>query len=86
METLALLWLIRPRIDGLGGRRLVNTLGRSLAATLVMSAALLLFTRRAGNLPALPTVVVGLLIGGAVYGVLALALGREEFKQLRRTS
>ena len=86
VETLTLLWLIRPRINGLGGRQLVNTLGRSLAATLVMSAALLLFTARTATMPALATVVAGLVIGATVYGVLALALGREELKQLRRTS
>jgi len=86
LETLALLWLIRPRIAGVGGRRLVNTLGRSLAATVVMSAALLLFTQRAAGLSPLVTAVVGVLIGAAVYGVAAFALGREELSQLRRTS
>ena len=86
LETLALLWLIRPRIDGVGGRRLVNTLGRSLAATLVMSAALLLFTSRAGGLSPLVIAGAGVLIGAAVYGVAAFALGREELSQLRRTS
>ncbi|MEZ4769154.1 MAG: murein biosynthesis integral membrane protein MurJ [Caldilineales bacterium] len=86
LETLALLWLIRPRIAGMGGRRLVSTLGRSLVATLAMAAALLLFTSRAGSLSPLVTAVVGVLIGAAVYAVAAFALGRREIGQLRRTS
>lgn len=84
LETLALLWLIGPRLAGLGGRRLVNTLGRSLAATLAMSAALLLFTQRAAGLPPLALVVAGLALGAAVYGAAALLLGRDELRQLRR--
>jgi putative peptidoglycan lipid II flippase len=86
LETLALLWLIRPRLGGLGGRRLVNTLARSLAATMVMSGVLLLFVERAAGFEPPAIAVVGLLLGAAVYAAAALVLGRQEISQLRRTA
>lgn len=86
LETAALLWLIRPRLDGLGGRRLLNTFGRSLLATLAMSAALLWFLARWGN--GSPWLVAGgsLVLGGAVYGASAFLLGRQEIGGLARRS
>lgn len=84
LETLALLWLLRPRLGGLGGHALLSTLGRSLAATLAMSAALWAFLHRASA--ASPWLVVGgaVVMAVGVYGACALLLGRQELRQLLR--
>jgi putative peptidoglycan lipid II flippase len=84
LETLALLWLIRPRLGGLGGRLLLSTLGRSLAATLVMSAVLLWFTARWGDSSPWLVAGGGLVLGGMIYGAVALLLGRGEIRSLLR--
>lgn len=84
LETLTLLWLIRPRLAGLGGRLLVNTLVRSLAATLFMAAALMWFLARWGDGSAWLVAVGGLALGGLAYGGAALLLGRRELRSLLR--
>lgn len=86
LETLALLWLIGPRLAGLGGRRLLTTLGRGAVATLAMAAALAWFLGKWGDLPALIVAGGGILAGGLVYGVAAALLGRGELRQLLRRS
>ena len=85
METLALLWLIRPRVDGLGGRRLLASLGRVLPGTLAMTGALLLFLDLAAGWPAWAIAGGGIVLGMAVYGAFALFLGRSELRSLRRS-
>ncbi|MCS6843005.1 MAG: murein biosynthesis integral membrane protein MurJ [Caldilineales bacterium] len=84
LETLALLWLIRPRLGGIGGRRLVGSLLRSLAATLGMAAALWPFRAWAAGWSPWWVAAGGIVLGAVVYGGLALALGREELASLRR--
>ena len=85
LETLLLLWLIRGRLGGIGGRQLSGTLARSLAATAVMAGALLIFVNLAAGWSGPLTAVAGVLVGAAVYGGMALLLGREEFRRLRQT-
>ncbi len=84
VETLALLWLIRPRIDGLGGRRLLASLGRALPGTLAMAGALLLFLNLAADWSPWLVAAGGILLGGAVYAVFALLLGRSDLQPLLR--
>ncbi len=84
VETLALLWLIRPRIDGLGGRRLLASLGRALPGTLAMAGALMIYRNLAEGWPPWLVTAGGILLGGAVYGAFALALGRNELRPLLR--
>lgn len=83
-ETLLLLWLIRPRVDGLGGRRLLASLGRMLPGTLAMAGVLLLFMRLAADWTPWLTAIGGILLGGAVYAGFALLLGRNELRSLLR--
>lgn len=84
LEALALLWLIRPQLGGLGGRQLLTSSSRSLAAALGMAAALWLFRRETvGWSPWLLT-AGGIALGAVVYGSLALLLGREEIQALLR--
>lgn len=83
-ETLVLLWLIRPQIAGLGGRRLLASLGRALPGTLAMAGALLLFLNLAADWPTWLVVGGGILLGGAVYAIFALLLGRNDLQPLLR--
>ena len=85
IETLTLLWLIRPRLGGLGGRRLVGTLMRSLAATLAMAAALVVYLNLAGDASPWLLVSGGILVGGLVYALFAFVFGRQELRTLLRT-
>jgi putative peptidoglycan lipid II flippase len=84
METAALLWLIRPRLGGLGGRRLLRTLGKSLAAAAVMSMVLVWLLQTKAGLPGWLLALAGIVLGGAVYGLGALVLGREELRLILR--
>lgn len=83
-ETLALLWLIRPRVHGLGGRRLMASLGRALPGTLAMAGALLIFLDLSAGWSPWLVVILGILVGGAVYGAFALLLGRSDLQPLLR--
>jgi putative peptidoglycan lipid II flippase len=83
-ETLVLLWLIRPQLAGLGGRRLLASLGRALPGTLAMAGALLLFLNLAADWPSWLVVGGGILLGGAVYAAFALLLGRNDLQPLLR--
>ncbi|MEA3334832.1 MAG: murein biosynthesis integral membrane protein MurJ [Chloroflexota bacterium] len=84
LETLALLWLLKPRLNGLGGRRLVITLGRSLLATVVMSVVLLWLIPRLAGFPAWLIALAGIVIGGLVFGAVAFLLARQEIADLIR--
>lgn len=84
VETLALLWLIRPRVDGLGGRRLLASLGRALPGTLAMAGALLLFMNAAAGWSPWLIAIGGIVLGGAVYAGFALLLGRSDLQPLLR--
>lgn len=84
-ETLALLWLIRPRIAGLGGRRLLASLGRALPGTLAMAGALLIFLDLSAGWSPWLVAGAGIVLGAAVYGAFALLLGRSDLQPLLRT-
>lgn len=84
LETMVLLWMVGPRLHGLGKQRIVTTLARSLVATAAMSAALIWFTSRWADGPAWFLAVGGLVLGALVYGACALPMGRDELHLLLR--
>jgi putative peptidoglycan lipid II flippase len=84
LETLALLWLIRPRLHGIDGPALRHTLLRSLLATAAMSVALLAARPLLAGQPAWLVVALSLLLGAAVYAAVALLAGRQELLPLLR--
>lgn len=84
-ETLALFWLIRPRLGGLGGRRLLASLARAMFSTLAMAGALLVFLDLAAGWAAWAVASGGILLGLAVYGAFAWLLGRGEFQPILRS-
>jgi putative peptidoglycan lipid II flippase len=85
LETVALLWLIRPRLGGLGGQQLAATLARSLAATLAMAGALSAFLALAGDASPWLVAIGGIALGGLVYALFAFLLGRQELRMLVRS-
>jgi putative peptidoglycan lipid II flippase len=84
LETLALLWLIRPRVEGLGGRRLLASLARALPGTLALAGALLIFLDLASGWSPWLVAGGGILLGGAIYASFALLLGRSDLQPLLR--
>jgi putative peptidoglycan lipid II flippase len=82
LETMALLWLIRPRLHGIDGPSLRNTLLRSLLATAAMSVALLAVRPFLAGQPAWLVAALSLLLGVAVYASVALLVGRQELQPL----
>ena len=84
LEALALLVLIRPRLAGLGARRLAGSLGRTLPGAAAMIAALLVYLAATPTLAPLWRASGGILLGAAVYGLFAVWLGREDVGTLLR--
>ncbi len=84
LETVVLLWLIRPRLQGIGGPRLRSTLLRSLVATAAMSAVLLAARQLLAGQSSFVLAALSLLLGVAVYGGVAFLLGRQELRPLLR--
>jgi putative peptidoglycan lipid II flippase len=79
-EVIALLIILRRRWGGVEGRRTLATLGRVLAASLIMGGAILLFSQSAerAGLGRLFTVGSGGIIGIMVYLFAARLLGVHE--------
>lgn len=84
LETLALLWLIRPRLGGLGGGRLWASLGRALPGAVAMAVALAFFLRASASWSPLWVAGSGIALGMVVFGLFALVLGRKELLSLLR--
>ncbi len=84
LELVALLLLIRRRMGGLDGRRILTTCAKSGLASLVMGAVLLGWQAALPN--AGPWVLGGggILLGTAVYAVTALLLRMEELWAVMR--
>jgi putative peptidoglycan lipid II flippase len=80
LELMGLLMLIRQRMDGLEGRRMLTTIGKSGLAALAMGAVLLGWQVM---LPGARTLVLGgggIPLGVAVYVAVALLLRVEELR------
>lgn len=66
-------------LGGLEGPRLARSLGRTLAATAVMSLVLLFTQRLSDNI--LLSLAAGVLLGGGAYVIVVLLLGGREIRQ-----
>ena len=77
-----LLVLMRRKLGGLEGRRVLRGVLQSLAGALAMGLALTGWMALAQDLPAWLITVGGLLLGGLVYGLSMLALGVPETRAL----
>lgn len=84
-EMLILVYLIRKRLRGLGDAGLPAALWRMAAGALIMWAGLAGLTALLGDAPAWLVSLVGILVGGAIYGLVTLVLGSPEPVLLMRS-
>jgi putative peptidoglycan lipid II flippase len=84
LEMLALLYLMRRRLEGLEGAAILKAVGKSALAVGGMGLALGLWLGQSGGLPAAVQVAVGLAAGALVYGGLAALLRVPEVYQVVR--
>jgi len=82
LETTGLLILMRRRLKGIQGTRVLRGLGSASLGTAGMSAALWFWMRQTGSSPAWMVVLGGILIGGLIYGVLITLFRVPEAGQL----
>jgi putative peptidoglycan lipid II flippase len=88
-EMSVLLYLINRRLAGLSDGRMMATLGRMGLACLAMLGGLAALSSAMSSAPAWLISVAGIAAGGAIYGLVTLALGSEEpvalLRSLRRS-
>ncbi|HSM56222.1 MAG TPA: murein biosynthesis integral membrane protein MurJ [Candidatus Sulfomarinibacteraceae bacterium] len=82
LETGLLLWLLRRKMSGIGGRRLWHGLWRMSLAALVMGLAVWFTRSSAATLPPLWQLVLGGASGGIAYLLASLALRVDELHQI----
>lgn len=82
LEIGVLLLLLRGRIGGIGGRRLLDGSWRILAASLLMGAAIWLLLQNLPDFAPLIQLAAGSLVGIALYAVGCLLFQIGEFQQL----
>jgi putative peptidoglycan lipid II flippase len=84
LEMAGLLYLMRRRLDGLEGRRILGALVPACAAAVIMSLVLWGWLSISGDLPPLIIVAGGLIIGAGMYGILLLLMGVSEARMVLR--
>ena len=84
LEAIGLLALMRRRLDGLGGRSVLDSGGRALIAALGMALALWGWLTLASDRAAWLVTAGGVMLGCGVYGLGVLALGVPEARRAVR--
>ncbi len=82
LEMVALLWLLRRRLDGLAFTRIRFGLGQTALAAAVMGVVLALWVQRTTALPAWAVTLGGVPLGAGLFGALAYALRVPETRLL----
>lgn len=82
LETIALVWLLRPRLAGLGMGRIWPGLWRMLAGAAVMGGALWAWLAVTSAASAWLIGLGGAVAGATVYGLVTWALGSREARAL----
>ncbi len=80
LEVLALLWLLRRRLDGVEGRQTLATLARVTAASLAMSGAVLVALQWGAGHSPLIQVALGGAAGATTYLLAARLLGVRQLE------
>lgn len=81
LEMMALLYLMRRRLNGLEGKAILQAAGLSLLAAAAMGALLWFWLRTGAQQPDWLLVGVGIALGGALYGLLLVVLRVQEVRQ-----
>jgi putative peptidoglycan lipid II flippase len=82
IEMFVLLLLMRNRLNGLEGRRVLQGSLQSIAAALLMSALLFAWLTWSTGLPSWIVLLGGIGLGGGIYGLLILVIGVPEARAL----
>ena len=82
LETAGLLYLMRRRLNGLQGGRVLRGLGSALLGTAGMGLAIGLWLNQMKAASPLVVLAGGLILGGLVYAGMMVALGVPEVRQV----
>jgi putative peptidoglycan lipid II flippase len=82
LEAFALLFLMRRRLGGLEGRRILAGFGQAALAALAMGAVVVAWLLLAGNGSFAVSALGGVVAGGAIYGLGLLLLRVTEARQV----
>lgn len=85
LEMIVLVYLMRGRLQGLEGRRILMAFVKSAIAVFIMALVLVAWTNQVINQSTWVLVVGGAALGAAVYGIMVLILGVKEARDLLRS-
>jgi len=85
LEMIALLYVMRGRLKGLEGRKVLIGFGKAAIATFLMTLVLMAWMNQALSRPVWLVVIGGVALGAGVYGVMVLVLGVKEARSLLST-
>jgi len=84
LEMIALLWLMRGRLHGLGGRNILRASLQAAGGTLMMLLALWVWISFSSSQADWLIALGGIVIGGLVYALMMLVVGVPEVRMLTR--
>ena len=84
LEAIALLILMRSRLNGLSSRKLIKGFGQSLAASFLMGTFIVVWLMKATNFSAWLIALGGTFIGGVIYIITILVMRVPEVQSLFR--
>lgn len=84
LEAVALVIIMRKRLKGLEGRSAILGVGKSIFATLAMSGAIIWWLNQSGGYSVWVIGLVGICLGGLVYGAIMVVLKVPELQSLIR--
>ena len=82
LELILLLWLLRRKMGGVGGRRVLSGVWRMVLASLFMAAITWLALQQFDSISALWQLMVAGIAGTLAYLLASLLLGVTELRQL----
>ncbi|UCD42908.1 MAG: polysaccharide biosynthesis C-terminal domain-containing protein, partial [Chloroflexota bacterium] len=85
LEMIALLYMMRDRLNGLEGRKVMLGFGQAALATFVMTLALVAWMNQMFTQPVWLVVIGGVALGAGVYGVMVLVMGVKEARGMLNT-
>lgn len=80
LEMLVLLFLLRPRLEGIEGRALILSLGKMVIGAAIMGGAILAWINMTAGANLWIVTLPAMLIGGLVYFVVMVILRSEEIR------
>jgi len=86
LEMIVLVYLMRGRLQGLDGRRILMAFVKAAIAVFIMALVLVAWTNQVINQPPWVLVVGGAALGAGVYGIMVLILGVKEARNLMRSA